>query len=176
MTTFVKRKLIPHYPATPEIKTTAFYHPPPPEFLLLLDRLAGIYYSITFNWSIKDQVKGTTQVQVDPNSFSWSCFKIPAEEAAKHDCSLLKNTNARAELPFACLSTPEHVRAAPTASLENFTPSPHISQPVGTTGRISLAVDQHQQGQIPPCAPHGSVWHLKTSGLIGGLGMWVLLC
>lgn len=63
MTTFVKGKLIPHYPATPEIKTTDFYHASPPEFLLLLERLVGIYYSI------KDQVEGTTEVQVDHYSF-----------------------------------------------------------------------------------------------------------
>lgn len=97
-----------------------------------------------------------------PTQFIWSCFKIPAEEAAKHNCSLLRNTNVRAELPFTCFSTPEQVRAAPSASLKDFTPCQHTSQPVGTTGRIFLAVDQHQQGQIPPCAPHGSVWHSEN--------------
>lgn len=156
----MKRKLIPHYPATPEIKNTAFYHASCPGFLLLLERLAGIYYSITFNYQFKDEVEGTTQVQVDTYSFTWSCSKISAG-TAKHNCSLLKNTNARAELLFACLSTPEQVRAALSASLEDFTPSQHTSQPVGTTGRLPLAVDQYQQGQVTPRTPCGSVWHIE---------------
>lgn len=189
----MKRKLIPHYPATPKIKNTAFYHASPPEFLLLLERLAGINYSITFNWSIKDQVEGTTYIQVDP--YTCSCCRKPAEKAAKHNCSQLcsqlRNTIARVGLRFARLSTPEQVRAACSASLEDFTLLQHTRELLHSLlepqGRISLAVDQHQQGQIPPCgAPCVSVWHtesLRTCALPGnasspllkhsGLGSWM---
>lgn len=171
-------KIDPSLPSYTKIKNIAFYHASPPEFLFRLERVVEINYSITFNWSIKDQVEGTTEVQVDPYSFT--CFKVPADEAAKHNCSQLRNTNARAELPFARLSTPEQVRAAHSASLEDFTPSQHTRELLHSLWEpqegFLLLLTNKNKGRLQPVVPVDLSGTLKASGLVQCLRMSALLC